>query len=224
MGPCQSRGNYGPCGEVLKNFICLWLTCLFPGVMLSVCVRERFFFIMSLKWLYILARISLLIFLIWQNKQSETYVRLSGAFWHFNRPWNPKTWKVLCSWVRTQTNKNLHCFILNILFPGCSDGFRLLWSPGGVNFGVSGRTALNGNFCSHGNILCASVCAVEYTIHHVQANMSQAGQTPQALAVTLNSDILWVPSRDELCIQPGSSWPWNKGWKGFGPRSTQDKG
>lgn len=105
-GPCQSRSNYGPCGELLKNFICLWLTCLFPGVMLSVCVWEReiFFFIMSLKWLYILARISLLIFLIWQNKQSETYVGLSGAFWHFNRPWNPKTWKVLCSWVRTQTN------------------------------------------------------------------------------------------------------------------------
>lgn len=44
MGPCQSRSNYGSCGEVLKNFICLWLTCLFPGVMLSVCVREIFFY------------------------------------------------------------------------------------------------------------------------------------------------------------------------------------
>lgn len=48
MGPCQCRSNYGPCSEVPKNFICLWLTCLFPGVMLSVCVRKDFFS-MSLK-------------------------------------------------------------------------------------------------------------------------------------------------------------------------------
>ncbi|CAO2592658.1 hypothetical protein LEMLEM_LOCUS6882 [Lemmus lemmus] len=49
---------------------------------------------------------------------------------------------------------------------------------------------LNGNFCSHGNILCASVCAVDSAIHHLQANMSQVKQTPQALVVILNSDIL----------------------------------
>lgn len=113
---------------------------------------------------------------------------------------------------------------MNILFPGCSNGFRLLWSPTEVNFGASGITPLHGNFCSHGNILCASVCAVEDVIHHLQANMSQVRQTPQALVVILNSDILWVPSRNELFIQPCFSWPWNRGWKVFGPQSTRDNG
>lgn len=147
-------------------------------------------------------------------------------FWHFNRPWNPKTWKVLCSWVRTQTNNKqtktstalswIFCFLVAQM------AFRLLWSPTEVNFGVSGITPLHGNFCSHGNILCASACAVEDAIHHLQANMSQARQTPQALVVILNSDILWVPSRNKLFIQPCFSWLWNRGWKGFGPQSTQD--
>lgn len=78
---------------------------------------------------------------------------------------------------------------------------QTIMKPCRSKYQVSGIMPLNGNFCSHGDSLCASVCATEYAIHHLQANIPKVKQTPLALVIILNSEILRGPSRNELCIQ-----------------------
>lgn len=105
---------------------------------------------------------------------------------------------------KQQTNKQtkFHSFVLNILLPGCSNGFKqTIMKPCRNKYQASRIMPLNGNSCSHGDILCASVCAAEFAIHHLQENISKVKPTLLALVIILSSEILSGPSRNELCIQ-----------------------